>query len=161
MQCDELWSFVDHKGNKQWVWLALDADPREMIGAHVGNRGQRVPSSFGDRCRQSIGSVTSSTRMRGKPAWVCAHQSDIEWSAKTAVKPIILSDSTVLCASASTVCAAELGVLKNYAITSACFGTSFTTTTHHDLFSTPDFRSSVNGVMCGRCEFRHEVVLFR
>ena len=25
IQCDELWSFVDNKGNKQWVWLALDA----------------------------------------------------------------------------------------------------------------------------------------
>lgn len=24
IQCDELWSFVDNKGNKQWVWLALD-----------------------------------------------------------------------------------------------------------------------------------------
>jgi insertion element IS1 protein InsB len=38
VQCDELWSFVDHKGNKQWVWLALDADTREIIGAHVGDR---------------------------------------------------------------------------------------------------------------------------
>jgi insertion element IS1 protein InsB len=39
VQCDELWSFVDHKGNKQWVWLALDAETREIIGAHVGSRG--------------------------------------------------------------------------------------------------------------------------
>ena len=38
VQCDELWSFVDHKGNKQWVWLALDAETREIIGAYVGNR---------------------------------------------------------------------------------------------------------------------------
>ena len=38
MQCDELWSFVDHKGNKQWVWLALDAETREIIGLHVGDR---------------------------------------------------------------------------------------------------------------------------
>ena len=29
IQCDELWSFVDNKGNKQWVWLALDAVTRE------------------------------------------------------------------------------------------------------------------------------------
>ena len=28
IQCDELWSFVDHKGNKQWVWLALDLNFR-------------------------------------------------------------------------------------------------------------------------------------
>ena len=28
VQMDELWSFVDNKGNKQWVWLAMDADTR-------------------------------------------------------------------------------------------------------------------------------------
>jgi hypothetical protein len=31
-QMKVLWSFVDHKGNKQCVWLALDADTREVIG---------------------------------------------------------------------------------------------------------------------------------
>jgi len=41
VQCDELWSFVDHKGNKQWVWLALDVQTREIIGAHVGSRGRK------------------------------------------------------------------------------------------------------------------------
>ena len=35
---DELWSFVDHKGNKQWVWLALDAHSREIVGVHIGDR---------------------------------------------------------------------------------------------------------------------------
>lgn len=35
---DELWSFVDNKGNKQWVWLAMDAQTREIVGVHVGDR---------------------------------------------------------------------------------------------------------------------------
>jgi DNA-directed RNA polymerase subunit RPC12/RpoP len=26
VQMDELFSFVDNKGNQQWVWLAIDAD---------------------------------------------------------------------------------------------------------------------------------------
>jgi insertion element IS1 protein InsB len=26
VQMDELWSFVDSKENKQWVWLAIDAE---------------------------------------------------------------------------------------------------------------------------------------
>ncbi|MEO0538561.1 MAG: IS1 family transposase [Cyanobacteria bacterium P01_A01_bin.123] len=26
--------------NKQWVWLALDVETREIIAAHVGHRGQ-------------------------------------------------------------------------------------------------------------------------
>jgi insertion element IS1 protein InsB len=40
VQMDELWSFVDNKGNKQWVWLALDADTREVIGCHIGDRSR-------------------------------------------------------------------------------------------------------------------------
>ena len=37
VQMDELWSFVDHKGNEQWVWLALDAATREIVGVHIGD----------------------------------------------------------------------------------------------------------------------------
>jgi IS1 family transposase len=35
---DELWSFVDDKGKKQWVWLALDVVTREIVGCHIGDR---------------------------------------------------------------------------------------------------------------------------
>lgn len=38
VQMDELWSFVDDKGNKHWVWLALDVDTREIVGCHIGDR---------------------------------------------------------------------------------------------------------------------------
>ena len=24
IKCDEMWSFVGDKGNKQWIWLAID-----------------------------------------------------------------------------------------------------------------------------------------
>ena len=40
IQCDELWSFVDNKGNKQWVWLGLDADTREIVGVYIGDRSE-------------------------------------------------------------------------------------------------------------------------
>jgi IS1 family transposase/DNA-directed RNA polymerase subunit RPC12/RpoP len=40
VQMDELWSFVDHKGNKQWVWLAMDAETREVIGCYIGDRSR-------------------------------------------------------------------------------------------------------------------------
>lgn len=32
IQCDEMWSFVNDKGNKQWIWLALDVTTREIVG---------------------------------------------------------------------------------------------------------------------------------
>ncbi|MFM2313357.1 MAG: hypothetical protein RLZZ04_2633 [Cyanobacteriota bacterium] len=38
VQMDELWSFVDEKSNKQWVWLALDAQTREIVGVQIGDR---------------------------------------------------------------------------------------------------------------------------
>ena len=38
IECDELWSFVGKKGNKQWVWLAIEVDSREMVGVYVGDR---------------------------------------------------------------------------------------------------------------------------
>jgi transposase-like protein len=37
---DEVWSFVNHKGNKQWVWLALDVDTREIVGVYIGARDE-------------------------------------------------------------------------------------------------------------------------
>jgi len=40
IQCDELWSFVDNKGNKQWVWLALDVETREIVGVYIGARDE-------------------------------------------------------------------------------------------------------------------------
>jgi len=40
VRMDELWSFVNDKGNKQWVWLALDVSTREIVGCHVGDRSK-------------------------------------------------------------------------------------------------------------------------
>jgi insertion element IS1 protein InsB len=40
VQMDELWSFVDNKGHKQWVWLAMDTDTREIIACHIGDRSR-------------------------------------------------------------------------------------------------------------------------
>lgn len=38
VQCDEMWSFVGNKDNKQWIWLAIDADSGEIVGVYVGSR---------------------------------------------------------------------------------------------------------------------------
>jgi transposase-like protein len=42
VECDELWSFVGHKGKKQWVWLALDRDTREIIEVPIGARNEKT-----------------------------------------------------------------------------------------------------------------------
>jgi insertion element IS1 protein InsB len=46
LECDELWSFVGNKKNKQWVWLALDRDTREIVGAYIGHRDRAAAESL-------------------------------------------------------------------------------------------------------------------
>ena len=48
VQMDELWSFVDNKGNKQWVWIAIDAKTREIIGLYIGDRSQKSAQALWD-----------------------------------------------------------------------------------------------------------------
>ena len=40
------WSFVNNKGNKQWVWLALDAKTREIVGVYIGDRDEKAARKF-------------------------------------------------------------------------------------------------------------------
>jgi len=37
IECDEAWSFVANKDNKQWIWLALDKKTREIVGVYIGD----------------------------------------------------------------------------------------------------------------------------
>ena len=39
-EADEVWSFVQKKANKQWIWLAMDATTRQIIAFHVGARSR-------------------------------------------------------------------------------------------------------------------------
>jgi insertion element IS1 protein InsB len=48
VQMDELWSFVNHKNNKQWVWVAVDAKTKEMVGLHIGDRSQASAKALWD-----------------------------------------------------------------------------------------------------------------
>ena len=38
VEADEMSSFVKKKGNKQWIWIAMDATTRQIIAFHVGDR---------------------------------------------------------------------------------------------------------------------------
>jgi insertion element IS1 protein InsB len=39
---------VDVKGNKQWVWLAMDTKTREVIGCHIGDRSSKSALALWD-----------------------------------------------------------------------------------------------------------------
>ena len=40
IECDEACSFINSKGNKQWIWLAIDANTKEIVGAYIGARSR-------------------------------------------------------------------------------------------------------------------------
>jgi len=46
VQCDELHSFVAHKDNVQWVWLALDSYTREIVGCFIGSRDKTAAQAL-------------------------------------------------------------------------------------------------------------------
>lgn len=38
IECDEMHSFVERKDNKQLIWLALDKNTKEIVGAYIGKK---------------------------------------------------------------------------------------------------------------------------
>jgi hypothetical protein len=40
-EADEMRSFVLKKANTQWMWIAMDAQTRQVIALHVGARSRR------------------------------------------------------------------------------------------------------------------------
>ncbi len=53
IQLDEMWTFVQNKANKQWLWLALNPDNRQIIVFHVGGRSGKDAQLFYEKntCR--------------------------------------------------------------------------------------------------------------
>jgi insertion element IS1 protein InsB len=41
LEADELWSFVQKKENKRWIWLILERRSRQIIALHIGDRSQK------------------------------------------------------------------------------------------------------------------------
>jgi hypothetical protein len=39
-EADEMWSFVGKKANKPWIWIAMDANTRQVIAFHIGGRSR-------------------------------------------------------------------------------------------------------------------------
>jgi len=59
MQLDEMWSFVQNKGNKQWIWLALNPINRQIVALHIGGRGEVDAQIFYDSIPKKFKDNTS------------------------------------------------------------------------------------------------------
>lgn len=49
IQADELWSFVQNKPNKKWIWVAYDPIYRLVIAYHIGARDKQAAKVFWDK----------------------------------------------------------------------------------------------------------------
>jgi len=72
LECDELWSFVDHKGNKQWVWLAMDRKQEKLL-VYIGERSQEGAKTCGILYLLYIDNVLSVIQIFGAE---CLYSSD-------------------------------------------------------------------------------------
>ncbi|RLC08271.1 MAG: IS1 family transposase [Deltaproteobacteria bacterium] len=48
IECDEMWSFVEMKSNKQWIWLAKNIETKEIAGVYVGSRDKEGDQGLWD-----------------------------------------------------------------------------------------------------------------
>lgn len=48
IEADELWSFVRNKQSAWWVWVALDADTRQVLAMVVGDRSEATAQRWWD-----------------------------------------------------------------------------------------------------------------
>jgi IS1 family transposase len=40
LELDEMWSFVQKKANKRWLWVALCRRTRQVVAFYLGDRGE-------------------------------------------------------------------------------------------------------------------------
>src|SRR5262249_25217316 len=53
-EVNELWSCVGKKTNRQWVWIAMDADTRQIIAVHVGDRSRQSAEVLWEKIPRGI-----------------------------------------------------------------------------------------------------------
>ena len=104
IQCDEMWSFVQCKENKQWLWFALDVESRKLL-AHI-LEATIVPAhrAYGILYRQFIDNVLFVIRISGKPMMKYFRLTGTYPLEKTVGRPVILKDSTLLSGRGTTSC---------------------------------------------------------
>lgn len=49
IQLDEMWTFVGNRSNKQWLWMALNPQNRQIVAFHVGGRSAKDAEIFREK----------------------------------------------------------------------------------------------------------------
>ena len=54
IQADELWSFVQKKANKRWIWVAYDPVHRLVITYYIGKRSKKAAKKFWNKIPKEL-----------------------------------------------------------------------------------------------------------
>jgi IS1 family transposase/transposase-like protein len=46
LEADEMWSFVQQKTNKQWIWLILERRTGQVVAVHIGDRSEKSAAAL-------------------------------------------------------------------------------------------------------------------
>ncbi len=95
IECDEIWSFVNNKDNKVWIWPAKDIDSKKIVGFHAGNRDGKGAQGLWIPCPVFTGNVLYIIPIFGLLMKEFFRRSVIAPQEKKAEKQIISKASTV------------------------------------------------------------------
>ena len=54
IEADELWSFVQKKKNRQWLWLAIHRSTGQILAMHVGGRDEFSAEAFYEKLPEIV-----------------------------------------------------------------------------------------------------------
>ena len=91
MNYGHLWTGI---GNKQWVWLALDANTREIVGVYIGARDQTDVRKLWESAGVYIANAPLLRPISGRHMEPCCRRSGTGQWAKKRVRPAMWNDST-------------------------------------------------------------------
>ena len=92
-----MWSFVEMKSNKKWIWLAIDVDTKQIVGIYIGSRNRTGPKDFGIHYRRFIDNVLFVIQIFGQPTKKFFQLKDTKPWGKRAGKQTTLKDLIVQC----------------------------------------------------------------
>ena len=49
VSCDEMWTFVQKKSQKAWIWLCYSKITKRILAVHIGNRGKESAKKLIDQ----------------------------------------------------------------------------------------------------------------
>ena len=95
LEVDELWSFVGNKKNDQWLWVVMQAETRQILAFHVGNRTKASGEALMAKLPIDLKKKHTFIQINSQLILKLSLGNNIALLAKDPEKQVILKDLTV------------------------------------------------------------------